>query len=382
MEQLKPPGELCLEGNLAENWRKWIQSFELFLIASEIGEKSEKVQCATFLHIAGEEARAIFNAFDFAKVGDEHKIDILKDKFKQYCEPRKNLTFIRHQFFTRSQGPTETIDAFATDLKNKAKHCEFGTLIDSLIRDRIVGGIRSDQLRARLLREAELPLLKAIDICRASEASSNQLKEFNDDNDKSLHALQSQRFKFPYPSKFSNTRFNPRQQQSNYVSKKCGNCGGEHSSLQKACPAFGKICHNCRKENHFARVCRSKSAPTSANKQAFQVDEIIDDMDDFFIGTVKNSSGDDDWSENILINNKPIEVKLDTGAQCNVMSRNVYNTIVQNNIAQNDKMTSLKITLLKTTTLLLSHRMLDWYAIRGTKLFQLEKQDSNVNTRM
>ncbi len=146
MEQLKPPGELCLEGNLAENWRKWIQSFELFLIASEIGEKSEKVQCATFPHIAGEEARAIFNTFDFAKVGDEHKIDILKDKFKQYCEPRKNLTFIRHQFFTRSQGPTETIDAFATDLKNKAKHCEFGTLIDSLIRDRIVGGIRSDQL--------------------------------------------------------------------------------------------------------------------------------------------------------------------------------------------------------------------------------------------
>ena len=120
--------------------------------------------CATFLHIAGEEARAIFNAFDFAKVGDEHKIDILKDKFKQYCEPRKNLTFIRHQFFTRSQEPTETIDAFATDLKNKAKHCEFGTLIDSLIRDRIVGGITSDQLRARLLREAELPLLKNIDI--------------------------------------------------------------------------------------------------------------------------------------------------------------------------------------------------------------------------
>ena len=177
-------------------------------------------------------------------------------------------------------------------------------------------------------------MLKAIDICRASEASSNQLKEFNDDNDKSLHALQSQRFKFSYLSKFSNTRFNPRQQQSNYVSKKCGNCGGEHSSLQKACPAFGKICHNCRKENHFARVCRSKSAPASANKQAFQVDEIIDDMNDFFIGTVKNSSGDDDWSKNILINNKPIEVKLDTGAQCNVMSRNVYNTIVQNNIAK------------------------------------------------
>ncbi|XP_028412533.1 uncharacterized protein K02A2.6-like [Dendronephthya gigantea] len=58
-------------------------------------------------------------------------------------------------------------------------------------------------------------------------------------------------------------------------------------------------------------------------------------MDDFFIGMVENSS-DDDWTENIIINNKAIEVKLDTGAQCNVMSRNVYNSIVQNNIAQNN----------------------------------------------
>ncbi|XP_028418562.1 uncharacterized protein K02A2.6-like [Dendronephthya gigantea] len=58
-------------------------------------------------------------------------------------------------------------------------------------------------------------------------------------------------------------------------------------------------------------------------------------MDDFFIGMAENSS-DDDWTENIIINNKAIEVKLDTGAQCNVMSLNVYNSIVQNNIAQNN----------------------------------------------
>ena len=71
-----------------------------------------------------------------------------------------------------------------------------------------------------------------------------------------------------------------------------------------------------------------------ANKQAFQI-ERVDEIDDFFIGTVENSS-DDDWTENIMINNKSIEVKLDTGAQCNVMSRNVYNSIVKNDIVQID----------------------------------------------
>jgi hypothetical protein len=40
MEQLKPPGALNLEGNLAENFKEWIQSFELYLTATGIEEKA------------------------------------------------------------------------------------------------------------------------------------------------------------------------------------------------------------------------------------------------------------------------------------------------------------------------------------------------------
>ena len=51
-------------GNLAENWKEWIQGFELYLTATEIGEKAEKVQVATFLHVAGIEARRVYNTFE------------------------------------------------------------------------------------------------------------------------------------------------------------------------------------------------------------------------------------------------------------------------------------------------------------------------------
>jgi hypothetical protein len=44
MEQLKPPGALNLEGDLAENFKEWIQSFEFYLTATGIEEKAEKVQ--------------------------------------------------------------------------------------------------------------------------------------------------------------------------------------------------------------------------------------------------------------------------------------------------------------------------------------------------
>lgn len=74
-------------------------------------------------------------------------------------------------FFTRAQGPNEPIDAYVTDLKNKAKDCEFAQLTDELIKDRVVCGVNNNTVRARLLRETDLNLAKAVNICRASEVT-------------------------------------------------------------------------------------------------------------------------------------------------------------------------------------------------------------------
>ena len=54
-------------------------------------------------------------------------------------------------------------------------------LQDSLMRDRIVCGIKSDDLRKRLLRVENLTLQRAIDICRANEASESQIKNIVDE---------------------------------------------------------------------------------------------------------------------------------------------------------------------------------------------------------
>ena len=45
-------------------------------------------------------------------------------------------------FHTRVQSEGETIDSFTTDLRLNSQSCEFGSLQDSLIRDRVVVGIR------------------------------------------------------------------------------------------------------------------------------------------------------------------------------------------------------------------------------------------------
>ncbi len=102
MDQLKPPNSLCFEGNLAENWRTWIQKFDLYLIATGIAEKSDKVKCATFLQVAGDDAIKVFNTMDFDDDVDD--FDVLKEKFREYCEPRKNIMYLRHMFIYESTG--------------------------------------------------------------------------------------------------------------------------------------------------------------------------------------------------------------------------------------------------------------------------------------
>ena len=98
------------------------------------------------------------------------------------------------------QGVNKSIDLYVTDLRLKAKTCKFGTcefgvLTDKLIHDRIVCGIKSDQVRGQLLQEPELSLRKAIDTCRASEVSQTQLK--------SLGANDSQKFEVDVVNKTS-----------------------------------------------------------------------------------------------------------------------------------------------------------------------------------
>ena len=45
----------------------------------------------------------------------------------------------------------------------------------------------NDSVRARLLRESDLSLEKCVDICRAAEISTSQLRELNDE--KAIHGV-------------------------------------------------------------------------------------------------------------------------------------------------------------------------------------------------
>ena len=72
-------------------------------------------------------------------------------------------------FNTATQNFGEKIDDFVQRLRELSKSCEYGTLCDDLVRDRIVLGTSDNDLRLRMFREKALTLHKAISMARESD---------------------------------------------------------------------------------------------------------------------------------------------------------------------------------------------------------------------
>ena len=298
MEQLIPPEPLDLDcSNLANTWRQWRQRFELFTLASGLSEKDAKIQSATLLHVIGPAALEVYNTFTWENDDDKQKVDVILAKLEGHCIPRWNVTWERHVFNTRNQRDDETIDQYITDLKKKAQTCEFQNLKDGLIRDRVVCGIRCDKTRSRLLKEPDPTLQKAIDICRANEATTKQMKSFataSMDETTDIHRIRSDR-------------------------QLCERCGTGHNK-QQLCPAIGAICRKCGRKNHFAKMCRTKTRPL----YGIQTDDDGRVSNEMFIGTIQKNQNPREWQITLPMNNHRITFKIDTGAQCNVITKQKY----------------------------------------------------------
>lgn len=102
MDYVKKVNNLILEGNCAENWKKFKQNYDIFEVAAEIDIKSEPIRIATFLNTIGPEALEVYNAFDLT-ADNRKKLVKIFEAFEQFCEGRVNETYERFNFF-----PTET----------------------------------------------------------------------------------------------------------------------------------------------------------------------------------------------------------------------------------------------------------------------------------
>lgn len=343
MENLmRPPPQMSFEGNIKNNWKLWYQKYKIYMQASGLDTKSEERQVAVLLHIIGDQGQEKFDTFGLSDE-DKKSIEKVINAFDKYCTPKANETMERFLFFTRAQEQGESFMDFLTDLRKLSATCGFGNLKDSLVKDRIVLGVNDEDVQRRLLKEQNLDLEKSISICQAAELAKSQVKMINTESNK-VHILRTKHIEkenkrekdSPEHKGFDKSRSWNSQQQT----KTCSRCGGIHKPRQ--CPAYGKTCSKCSRLHHFASVCRSTTKAVDAVDTHTHLYSQTDTDDSLFIDMVKCDTSAPEWLEPMLVNKKAkIQVKLDSGAQCNVISLASYNEIKTKNSVLKDTNTKI-----------------------------------------
>ncbi|KAK3931503.1 Urease accessory protein UreD [Frankliniella fusca] len=124
----------------SEDWTEWITRFEQYRTTTPLQYMEEDQQVSKMLYYMGGKANDILNTF---KLTEEEKKSLsqVQRKFNSHYVTKKTKLYIRARFNTREQKEGESADEFITDLQTLGKKCEFNTMTDELIRDRLVVGI-------------------------------------------------------------------------------------------------------------------------------------------------------------------------------------------------------------------------------------------------
>ena len=320
-----PPRLEMKNGPNPTTWHVWAQRWKAFAAVSRLDAQSDEYQCGMLTSAVDDETLRIIDALPYATESDRKKPDKIIDLLGKYCLQDENIMFERHQFYQRRQNEGETVEHFITDLRTLARTCDFTEdgkdFANQMIRDRLVCGIRNDVVRQRLLAGENPSLSTCIKECRTAEATQTQATEMRtmlsaagrvklEPNDETCLRTTT--------SSTNRSAIAPERQ-----IWRCSHCNRRHGKGR--CPAFGQVCRNCGRQNHFAAACSQRAHAVLAG----------DDPMDTMVGTVTvipeetgprinrvSSPGNSTvnavfaWLE---IQSKAIRFQVDSGASCNIL---------------------------------------------------------------
>ena len=307
-----------LDSKKHEEWKLWIERFQCYRIAAGLDEKDDKVQINTLVYAMSGNANDILKSFNLSSA--DYVYDTVIQSFASHFVGRSNVIFERARFNKRVQGERELIIDVIEALNGLAETCQFGTLKEELIRDRIVVGIRNAQLSQRLMQDEKLTLDKAVKEAKSSELIKQHHEILKGDGeDEKINRVQNNKRRPSKASKpFERERQNSRPQAQK--GNQCYRSGKSPPHKREDCPANNATCLKCRKQGYYAVVCKSK-----------KVREITEDLgeeassrESEFLGTIESEESKAKWFVNLSLGKIKVRFKIDTGAYVTVIPKSVY----------------------------------------------------------
>ena len=285
----------------SETIAAYLERASLYFQANSIAEEK---QVAVFLSVIGAKNYSLLRCLTAPERPQDKSYEDLVSALTTHFQPKPIVIAERFHFYRRNQAVGESLAQYIAELRRLATHCAFGEQLNDALRDRLVCGLRSESIQKRLLTEDNLTFAKAYDLAQGMEAA--------DKNSKSLQGGDGIVQKIIRPSQ------KPKDKGGREACYRCG----KQNHTAKECRFLDAKCHNCGKKGHIATVCRSKPAKSNANRRnpwTKYVDSKDSDAEDHQLLTIGEKSTRPITIE-LLINNKPLTMEVDTGAAVSLIS--------------------------------------------------------------
>jgi hypothetical protein len=257
-----------------DRFKTWKERWEAFLDTSGLGNltagtgedaddrraRIQRLKRSTLIGAALSEdtVRAVNNM----AVADPTDADSIIRAIQDFILGETNETVYAYELFTTLRPPAERIETFAISIRDRAAKCGYpADAVDRITKDAFVITVNDDAITEKLMQQPSTPtdpftFSKAVTIAQSVFGSRANAAAVRQGSAAAAAARVDLR------------RTNPGGQRGGNSNKggRCGNCGLEHRT-KGHCPAKGKVCLTCGKENHFAVVCRSASRPGGASSR-------------------------------------------------------------------------------------------------------------------
>ena len=135
LEQFKPG---------TDDWEQYQERLDQYFVAN--GIEGEDKKRAVLLTVMGSQAYALLsNLVAPAKPGEKSYAE-LKKAMLDHLKPKPLVIAERFRFHRRNQTEGEGIAQYMAELRRLADRCKFGNHLEEALRDRLVCGIRSEQV--------------------------------------------------------------------------------------------------------------------------------------------------------------------------------------------------------------------------------------------
>ncbi|XP_028304146.1 uncharacterized protein K02A2.6-like [Gouania willdenowi] len=301
------------------DWIEYVERLEHFFLANDIVEEGRKR--SILLSVCGAKTyRLIRNLATPRKPGDLSFRELVT-LVQEHHNPKPSVIVQRFKFHTHSRRAGVSVAAFVAELRQLSEFCEFGPVLDDMLRDRLVCGINDDGMQRRLLGEATLSFKKALDIAQAMETAANNSKDIQTANasaqQSAVHRLSNDNKGKPFKS------------------VECYRCGGAH--LANDCGFKDAVCHNCKKKGHIAKKCRGPKKPWKKEwgksnhkmKTHHLQSEGPEEQCSYnmFNMIVLSEPRADPICATLQLNGTELEMEVDTGASVSVISQATYSKL-------------------------------------------------------